>query len=333
MLILSTDRGGGDHVLVTWPYQEVHDPGQLPRQIALADHLDGFDPEYNNWVLDRLDRYAGEQDFAYEIFGWQPVLPAVKRRYKNLIFRFYHDAVYCNWNGLKEYDLHPPLRYRNFACSFNGSSHVSRRLLVAIMHRYGWFDPEFSTKNFVFGTDVLDGHLQEYGPDYNVLHHKIFIGAGAEDFFQTKYTMDYNDHGRYEHVTNLSRLETALTGSFLHLVSETMATSHNPCITEKFLYSICTRGLFVTYGQPGWHRYIQQYFGFKLYDKIFDYGFDTISNPVHRLVQLVSMLSRFRPMSALDWHDLYLLELPNIEFNLDHFRSGRYQDHAASHAD
>ena len=37
--------------------------------------------------------------------------------------------------------------------------------------------------------------------------------------------------------------------------------------------------LWITFGQLGWHAHVEQYFGFKKYNKIFNYDFDFIQNP------------------------------------------------------
>jgi hypothetical protein len=128
----------------------------------------------------------------------------------------------------------------------------------------------------------------------------------------------------YNHRYNIDNLENKLTESFLHIVSETMATSYYPFVTEKFLYSIVTRGLFLAYAQPGWHDHVEKYYGFKRYTKLFDYRFDAIQNPVERLIELMSMISKFSMLSITDWTDLYLLEQETIEYNYNHFFSGDY---------
>ena len=131
-------------------------------------------------------------------------------------------------------------------------------------------------------------------------------------------------HVQYNHKQNIYNLESKLTQSFLHIVSETMATSYYPFVTEKFLYSIVTRGLFLAYAQPGWHSHLEKYFGFRRYTKLFDYHFDTIKNPIKRLVELMSMISKFSNLSIADWHDLYLIEQDTIEYNYEHYFSGNY---------
>ena len=103
-----------------------------------------------------------------------------------------------------------------------------------------------------------------------------------------------------------------------------MATSYVPFVTEKFLYSVITRGLFLAYAQPGWHDHVEKYYGFKRYTKLFDYHFDSIQNPVERLVELMTMISKFSVLSSDDWKDLYLLEQDSIEYNYNHYFSGNY---------
>jgi hypothetical protein len=80
----------------------------------------------------------------------------------------------------------------------------------------------------------------------------------------------------------------------------------------------------LTYAQPGWHDYVEKYYGFKKYTKLFDYQFDTIQNPVIRLLELASMISKFSLLSVEDWQDLYLLEHDTIEYNYDHYFSKNY---------
>ena len=118
-----------------------------------------------------------------------------------------------------------------------------------------------------------------------------------------------------------------MTQSFVHVVSETLSTSYYPLITEKCFYSIATRGLFLSYAQPNWHEHLENYYGFRLYKNLFDYRFDSIKNPVERLVELLTMISKFQKLSTHDWTDLYELEKENIEYNYDHYFSGTYYDY------
>jgi hypothetical protein len=225
------------------------------------------------------------------------------------------------WKPFENYNIHPNINFKNFICSFNGSPHTSRKLLAAILHKFGYFDPEYCSKNFSYSINKLDGHLTDYVANHDQFYRKFFIADNSDTFFDTIYSFG---HIRFDHANNIYNLENKLTESFLHIVSETMATSYYPFVTEKFLYSVVTRGLFLAYAQPGWHTHLEKYYGFKKYTKLFDYHFDTIQNPIKRLVELMSMISKFSILSTDDWRDLYEIEKDAIEYNYNHYFSGNY---------
>ena len=287
--------------------------------VLLGDHLNGFDCNNKNRILTILNEKIQKRA---EIKHIQILEDNVKNNYSNLniTFEFKEQKRIC-WEPLSRYKQHPKVHYKNFICSFNGSAHISRKLLVAIMHKFGYYNLEYCSKNFSYSTDIIDGHITNYVSDRDTLYRKFFISDDSEDFFQS---INSFGHVQYEHNKNIYNLENKLTESFLHIVSETMATSYVPFVTEKFLYSIITRGLFLSYAQPGWHAHIEKYYGFKLYTKLFNYRFDTIKNPVERLVELMTMISKFSKLSYEDLYDIYLLELDAINHNYDHYFSGDY---------
>jgi hypothetical protein len=201
-------------------------------------------------------------------------------------------------------------------------------LLLAALKKFQWYDHAYVSKNLTWSIDELDGNIKDYVGDRESYYRKFF-DLDDHDFAASKNTfgLKLGDRWGYErgrHRDNIYNLEHRLTQCFVHVVSESIATSHVPYVTEKAFYSIITRGLFVAYAQPGWHRYMSKVFGFKLYDNLFDYQFDHVENPVERLLCLFSMLSKFSKLNILDWHDLYQLESATIEYNYDHFQSGDY---------
>lgn len=294
----------------------------LPTEIQLLDHIMGFDQHGHNQILDKLNEYSQSKGITTSVCYHQILDPEIKSRYVNLDIKFsLKEVQHSIWQPFTTYHQHPDIAYKNFICSFNGSDHISRKLLTAILQRFGHYTPEYCSKNFVFTVDQLDGYLQDYVPDQDNFYRKFFIADNSEDFFQT---INSFGHVRFEHAQNIYNLETKLTESFLHIVSETLATSYYPFVTEKFLYSVVTRGLFLAYAQPGWHSHLDQYYGFKKYTKLFDYKFDSIKNPVERLLELITMISKFSSLSTADWTDLYEMESDTIEYNYDHYFSGDY---------
>tara|TARA_R110000868_G_C10904576_1_gene764529 strand:+ start:267 stop:1214 length:948 start_codon:yes stop_codon:yes gene_type:complete len=298
-------------------YQAIFETNFFPLEISIMDHMGGFDVEFKNSILDHISSVVTQPT---TILTYYIVNDYVKKNYPNLIFKLdpFQGRLCQLFNT---YTQHPTIELENFICSFNGSDHVSRKLLVSILQKFGYFSLDYCSKNFTYTTDILDGHIHDYVSDDNSFFRKFFISDDSEEFFQS---INSFGHVRYKHNKNIYNLESKLTKSFLHIVSETMATNCHPFISEKPFYSIVTRGLFVSYAQPGWHEHFEKYVGFKKYTKLFDYRFDNIQNPVERLVELVTMIGKFSKLTPFEWHDLYLIEQDNIEFNYDHYFSKNY---------
>jgi hypothetical protein len=289
----------------------------LPDTFILQDHHNGYDKNLRNVLFDKI------KSRQHTIITHTVIDEQVKKNYPHLHFKFSADMQdKLNLGHFKNYKKHPRINYKNFICSFNGSVHVSRQLLSSILENQGLFNSDYSSKNFKASNDKILGHLNnlDLTEDEIELYDKFF--KNTDEFNDTVYSFG---HVRFDHGNNIYNLESKLTQSFVHIVSETMATSYYPFVTEKFLYSIVTRGLFVAYAQPGWHAHLEKYYGFKLYDKIFDYSFDSIQNPVKRLIKLIEMISKFSTLSVDDWRDLYfVLEKDTIEYNYNHYFSGDY---------
>lgn len=283
----------------------------------VLDHMGGFDQTLRCRILDVLNQSQNLTVHTEYILD-----ECVKNQYRNLDLRFDIDLWKTgNYaDSFLGYTTHPEIDLQNFICSFNGTAHVSRKLLTSALHKFGWYNPAYCTKNFSFSSDVISGHVKDFVPDTERFYKKFFASDDI-DFFQSTNSFG---HVQYNHDKNIYNLEHKITSSFLHIVSETMATSYYPFVTEKFLYSVVTRGLFFAYAQPGWHDHLENYFGFRKYNKIFDYRFDEIKNPIERLVELMSMIAKFSVLSADDWKDLYEMEIDTIEYNYDHYFSGDY---------
>jgi hypothetical protein len=290
----------------------------LNQSTFIADHLTGFEKDLTNKIFNALSETGNK----YKIYTQYIIDKNLQQKYQDLCINFSPDNQdLINLKHFNTYYIHPPINYNNFICSFNGSDHVSRKLLVAILERFGYFTTNYCSKNFVFTRDKLDGHITDYVGDQDNFYRKFFIADDSDVFFDK---INSFGHVRYDHKQNIYNLEHKLTQSFLHIVSETMATSYYPFVTEKFLYSVVTRGLFLAYAQPGWHEHLEKYYGFKRYTNLFDYEFDSIQNPVERLVELMTMISKFSVLSSADWKDLYQLESDTIEYNYHHYFSQDY---------
>jgi flavodoxin len=301
----------------------------LPESFTITDHLNGFDMCGNNTILELIDQNAKKTQKEFNIFTQYIFNNQIKKSYENLNLNFSPDLQHkINFSYYDVVDkLRADINFKNFLCSFNGSDHISRQFLTSALYKFNWFDPQYCSKNFITGRDKIDGSIQQFCDKKIEPFYRKFIiddSPGAEDFYNNSHGFNYV---RYDHVNNIKFLEGQLTESFVHVVSETLATSYYPFVTEKFLYSIVTKGLFVAYGQPNWHDHLEKYYGFKKYEKIFNYKFDNTQNPVVRLVELLTMLAKFEKLSVFDWHDLYLMEQETIEYNYEWYCGRNYLKH------
>lgn len=303
-------------------YHSVGNPTDDEYQIW--DHLNGFDINFRNCILTDLNRKST---------AWRTLIKTeyllsdeIKSLYPNLILQFdsnKYKESHCA-PVMVEYTQHPSLTFERFLCSFNVKPHVGRQLLVSSLHRFGLWDHDISTKHFVSSKQSIDEHLRFFCGNKDRLYSKFF--STDMGFLSSKIMPD--DYVKRMDLApiqeDLEFLVSKITRSFIHLVSETVSETYLPFITEKFLFSVISRGLFLSYAPPGWHKILSAKLGFRLYDNLFDYGFDSIINPVERLIALISMINKFRYLSCHDWHDLYLMEQDAIEYNYDHYFSGNY---------
>lgn len=304
------------------------DFSELPTEFELEDHLGGFDRHYRNPVLDKINAMGKK----YVIHYHNVLDTKVHQNYDNLTIKFsaaLQDKK--NFSIFDRVDLdYIESDFEHFLCCFSGSEHVSRQFLVSALHKFGWFDFDTCSKMFKTTVDRVDGNISAFftDPEQERLYRK-FVLTDSEEFLNLQHGFGYT---RYDHVGNVTTLHRITEKSFIQIVSETMGTSSCVYITEKLMYPIVSKVLFLTYGQAHYHSHLETYYGFKKYSKIFDYNFDSIENPVIRLVTMLSMLAKFDKLSMTDLHDLYLLEKDTIEHNYDWFRSKQYIKYMSQYA-
>lgn len=299
-------------------------PGYLTKKqdmYLLNDHALGFDENFKNSFLDTI------HNPAKVMIEYSPT-PELIESYPHLDFIFNYDYKISVFDQLKDYKIHPDVQIKNLVCCFNGTYHINRVLATAVLHKHRLFDPSYSTKNFAYTADTVINYLQHYVGSQSNFYNKLFVDDNT-DFYSNLYQTDTGDFNagvtRLDHTCNIYNMEKRVTSSFVNLVTETAGESYLPFVTEKFLYSVLTRGIWIAFAQPGYHDHLNSVYGFKMYNNIFDYSFDKIQNPVNRLVEIIKQLTLFSNLSDSDLQDLRHLESETIEFNYDHYHSGIYK--------
>lgn len=285
----------------------------------LSDHQNGFDSNLRNAVLDYVHAHT-KQDKLKVLLEFI-VDDRIQQNYPK--FDFQYQTKQLQWyRQLEGFTIHPENPRTNFLCTFNGTTHVNRRLLVAHLDKRGWFDPTTCSKLLTYDNARIDGDIQEAIGEDERVYQKFFTSEG--EFAQARYEINFSDGINYQHDKNIEILSDVISRCFVHIVSESIGATFYPSVTEKSVYSIVNRGLWLAYAPPGWHDYYEKVYGYKKYEKLFDYSFDRIQDPVRRLVAMTDMLSKYSNLSTAEWHDLYEVESETIEYNYNNYFSGQW---------
>jgi len=293
-------------------------------EIYLQDHMGGIEKNGENTIIRIIDDISLQKSKKIILHCIIPYHSFCGHDFSSIYpnLRFidnFMPQIYKFTSPLLNFNIHPPVNFKNFLISLNGSPHVSRKLLVSALHKMNMFNSFYSTKNFKYSCNKLDGHIQELAGQSQDFYN-IFFSYKDNDFNDAIYTDNYI---RYDHEKNIEQMSQKISESFVHLVSEIMATA-DAGLSEKPFYSIVNRGLFVVYGGVHINKFMSAAFGFRTYNKIFNYNFDSIENPLERLIELLTMLKKFSDLTLNDWHDLYLLEIDTIEHNYENFFSKKF---------
>ena len=143
-----------------------------PTSYRLEDHLGGFSRDMSNLIISSLPTQQVDVKTEY-MFSDE-----IKQIYPHINFSFDYTTKKHILGKFLEYNMHPELNYKNFICSFNGTPHVSRKLLVAILEKFKWFNSTYCSKNFLYSADLIDGHLSDYiSAEQHLIYNKFFCNS------------------------------------------------------------------------------------------------------------------------------------------------------------
>lgn len=262
-----------------------------------------------------------------EVTVWLQIIATeqLKAKYPNIDFKFYNHYSFDKLNNY-EYVSKATKEFDEFLSCFNGADEVGRQFVTALLQKNNLWSYNSCSKNFVYSIDRIDGNLISFCGDTERFYRKFIISDtdSSLEFYNSKYVLDRKNQFNYKH--NADVLLPIIERSWLNLVTESCSVSYNPWLTEKIVFPILAKTLWLAFAQPGYYAYIEKHLGFKKYDKIFDYGFDAEPNPVKRLIKLFETFYKFKNLTKQELHDLYLLEEDTIKYNYDHYRSKSYMN-------
>jgi hypothetical protein len=111
----------------------------------------------------------------------------------------------------------------------------------------------------------------------------------------------------------------------IEVVLETLFDDTRQHLTEKTLRAIACGQPFMLVATPGSLKYLRDY-GFKTFDGLIDESYDCITDPLQRLLAIVSEMNRIRSLSATDKTELYTKLKPIADHNKKLFFSKHWHD-------
>ena len=295
----------GNKYFVAYHHFDAEQVPEGTKDLYLVDHLGGFRKGRCEF-LDNLHREYGNR---WNIVTEYIDIPYKQDFFKNLEFHYMHD-----WSHAKD-KLYPmaPNSVQHFVSCFNGSENIGRTMTVAFLLKNYMWEKEVCSCNFMFQAVKVDGFIK----------HEVKNDRIVRKFFTTQGVWKPRgfNYQPFNHSHNVDILAHKIQTTFLQLVTETHPDSDIPFVTEKFVYPVLSRRPFIAIAQPGWHKFLSDVMGFKLYDEIFDYSFDSEINPVKRWMGVYRQLVKLHTLPADDWIDILFEIKDKIDYNADHYKS------------
>ena len=124
-----------------------------------------------------------------------------------------------------------------------------------------------------------------------------------------------------EHCITSYHLTDEFLEGFCHLITEsfcegddTDSITDRHFVTEKTLMPIWFLRPFLVLTTPGYHKALQEHAGIEMYDEIFDYEFDELTDRRLRIVSIIKNIKNLQSRRS-EWPELFELILPKLKRN------------------
>jgi hypothetical protein len=143
-------------------------------------------------------------------------------------------------------------------------------------------------------------------------HGRYFCATGGKyDFkYWTPTILKFNEG--YQDRLNILNYVNEYNLSFIEVVNESTENLH--FLTEKTVKPLFFGKPFVVFGAKGFHEWLVE-LGFKLYDELFDYSFDSIENTEDRFEMIVQQIKKLDELSITEKKNLFDTIKEKIEYN------------------
>ena len=235
-----------------------------------------------------------------------------------------HWSIYNYYNTLTAETFEKNIMHT--ISSFNGSTHHTRTYLcIELLKNKMWNDS--CTKGFTDTPDVLARHMpSQYQKDLvQTLGQKKI-----KTFLGKIISIEYNRNTRHKHDKNFVLLKPYMDRTLINISTPAPNGTNDdtPCPDEKLILPIAAKSMWISYACVGYHRFVEQFYGFKLFENTFDYSFDSEPDFFIRLQKIMSQILEIHKLSRPDKMKIHNKNLDIIEYNYEHLRSGAWILHS-----
>lgn len=294
--------GDEPHVEIDYEAIEI-----APGEFITWDHLHGFTNNYRSITLDRFNKGVVHTEY---------ILPdVVKQRYPALDLRFDATMMIHNnhFDAFPFYVQEPPTKtWTNFVSTFNKTRTTTKQNLLLLCYANGWFDPTYVSKCFAISHDQAQSFFDAVNRP---------LPQDLDKFCKLINQFELTGYGNIK--ADLELLVPKIHQSYLHLVTETIGDSAVPFPTEKFLFPVCAKTLWIAYAPVGYHAFIEKHIGFRKH-KVIDYHFDDEADAQKRLLKIEQVIKDLASKSAAELEYIYAVNQDVLEYNFQLVKSGKF---------
>ena len=255
--------------------------------------------------------------------GWESVYLGQVPENVNLFWNPEKCFIYDIYDKLHTNTFHKDIEHT--VSSFNGSLHPTRTLLCLDLLKNNLWN-KYCTKAFTDTPHIYGSLPSNYLKDIV----KILGQKKIKTFLGTIDSIEYDQETRSQHDKNFTLLKPFMDKTLINIfTSPPNGTKIDlPCADEKLILPISAKSMWIGYTCAGYHRFIEQFYGFKLFENTFDYSFDSEPDFFIRLQKITSQILEIHKLSQTDKMKIHNNNLDIIEYNYDHLKSGAWVSHS-----
>ena len=260
---------------------------------------------------------------AGPIGGWENAYIGQVPKNVNLLWDPEKCFIYDFYDKLNTNTFHKDIEHT--VSSFNGSLHPTRTLLCLDLLKNNLWN-KYCTKAFTDTPNIYGFLPSNYQKDIvKILGHKKI-----KTFLGTIDSIKYDQKTRYQHDKNFTLLKPFMDKTLINIFTPPPNGTKidSPCVDDKLILPISAKSMWIGYACAGYHRFMEQFYGFKLFENTFDYSFDSEPDFFIRLQKITSQILEIHKLSRTDKMKIHNNNLDIIEYNYDHLKSGAWVSHS-----